>query len=103
MYPPVRQFESRRLELEQRFGVEPRRRPTRRRATTPPRYKVALLTWVAAYAVITLLLAALGSVMAAWPLPVRTLVLSAAMVATLTWLVMPRLTRVFATWLHSGA
>lgn len=103
MYPPVRQFESRQLELEQRLGIEPRMRRQPQPAGAPPRYKVALLTWAAAYAVITLVLAVLGSTMAAWPLAVRTLVLSLTMVVTLTWLVMPRLTRVFATWLHAGA
>jgi antibiotic biosynthesis monooxygenase (ABM) superfamily enzyme len=37
--------------------------------------------------------------MTAWPLALRTLVLSATMVVTLTWVVMPRLTRLFQPWL----
>jgi uncharacterized protein len=65
----------------------------------PPRYKVALLTWAGAYALITLIFALLGPAMAAWPLALRTLVVSATMVVVLTWLVMPRLTRLFRTWL----
>jgi hypothetical protein len=69
---------------------------------TPPRYKLALLTWAGAYAVITLLLAVLGPPTATWPLPLRTLVLSALMAPAMTWLVMPLLTRVFRSWLASS-
>ena len=69
----------------------------------PVRYKLALLTWAGAYAVITLILAVLGPTMAAWPLPLRTLALSALMVAALTWLVIPTLTRLFRNWLTSPA
>jgi antibiotic biosynthesis monooxygenase (ABM) superfamily enzyme len=65
----------------------------------PPRYKLAFLTWTGAYTVITLLLALLEPVMTGWPLPLRTLLLSALMVLALTWLVMPTLTRLFRTWL----
>lgn len=70
-----------------------------RRGRTPPRYKMALITWAGAYAVITLILSALGPVMSSWPLPVRTLLLSVLMVGILTWLVLPALTRVFRGWL----
>jgi hypothetical protein len=67
----------------------------------PPRYKLALLSWVGAYAVITLILELLGRSMATWPLPVRTLLLSALMAPAMTWLVMPFLTRLFRGWLAS--
>jgi uncharacterized protein len=68
-------------------------------APAPPRYKHALLTWAGAYAAITLILAVLGPAMATWPLPLRTLLLSATMVAALTWLVIPTLSRLFRGWL----
>jgi antibiotic biosynthesis monooxygenase (ABM) superfamily enzyme len=95
MYPHVRQLESRPLQREHY------REPSieRRHRTGPPRYKLALLTWVGAYSLITLLLAMLGALMATWPLAVRTLALSATMVAALTWVVMPGLTRLFRPWL----
>jgi antibiotic biosynthesis monooxygenase (ABM) superfamily enzyme len=70
-------------------------------APAPPRYKLALLTWAAAYTVITLILAVLGPAMAAWPLPLRTLLLSAVMVAALTWVVIPVLSRLLRGWLAS--
>jgi antibiotic biosynthesis monooxygenase (ABM) superfamily enzyme len=73
--------------------------PTR---PTAPRYKLALLTWAGAYAVITLILAMLGPAMVAWPLPLRTLLLSALMAPAMTWLVIPFLTRLFRSWLASA-
>jgi antibiotic biosynthesis monooxygenase (ABM) superfamily enzyme len=75
------------------------RRESARLRNGPPRYKLALLTWAGAYAVITLLLTVLGPAMAPWPLGLRTLVLSTVMVVTLTWLVIPVLTRLFRKWL----
>jgi antibiotic biosynthesis monooxygenase (ABM) superfamily enzyme len=96
MYPHVRQL-----------TTGPRRyRSTRDsppRPAGPPRYKLALLTWAGAYTVITVLLALLGPVIATWPLALRTLVLSVTMVVALTWLIMPRLTRLFGGWLHARA
>jgi uncharacterized protein len=66
----------------------------------PPRRKMALLTWPGAWALITLILWGLGPTMAAWPLPLRTLIISAVMVIGLTWFVIPNLTRVFSSWLR---
>jgi len=95
LYPHVRQLESRPPEHERNRDPS----PGRARRTSPARYKLALLTWAGAYTVITLMLTLLGPLMASWPLALRTLVLSATMVVTLTWLVMPRLTRLFQPWL----
>lgn len=53
--------------------------------------------------VITLLLALLGPAIASWPLALRTLLVSVTMVVALTWVVMPRLTRLFRPWLSAGA
>jgi antibiotic biosynthesis monooxygenase (ABM) superfamily enzyme len=96
MYPHVRQ-----LETHRRLGqARAPRADAPSRTPGPPRYKLALLTWIGAYAVITSMLALLGPTMATWPLALRTLVLSVAMVVTLTWVVMPRLTRLFGGWLR---
>lgn len=64
-----------------------------------PRYKSALITWLGAYGMITLILATLGPAIASWPLPLRTLLLSTLMVSALTWLVVPTLTRVLGRWI----
>lgn len=108
MYPHVTQFESRRQDIERRSESRPEppraRDASAGRATAgPPRYKLALLTWAAAYAVITFMLGVLGPAISSWPLALRTLVLSATMVVALTWLIMPRLTRAFRPWLSAGA
>ncbi|HSC92662.1 MAG TPA: hypothetical protein VLB86_13495 [Gaiellaceae bacterium] len=84
------------------IAARPPRGPGSPPAGRPPRYKQALLTWAAAYAVITVVLAATGPAMASWPLALRTLVLSAVMVTALTWLIMPVLTRLFRGWLSPG-
>jgi antibiotic biosynthesis monooxygenase (ABM) superfamily enzyme len=60
---------------------------------------MALLSWPGAWALITLILWVVGPVTATWPLPLRTLVVSALMVVGMTWLVVPYLTRTFAGWL----
>src|SRR5215472_11706993 len=62
--------------------------------------KLALLTWAGAYAVILLVLAIGGPAMASWPLAVRALVLSGLMVAAMTWVIVPVMTRVFRGWLR---
>lgn len=114
MYPPVRQLATRWPELEHQPEPRPeiRARPEpsasagrerHPRPAGPSRYKLALLTWAGAYAVITVVLATLGPTLASWPLAVRTLVLSALMIAALTWLVMPALTRLFHAWLAPTA
>ena len=104
MYPhrtPITQFETRERRLaREHIAIHLAESPARRRtAGAAPRYKLALLTWVAAYSLITAFLALLGPTIAGWPLALRTLVLSMTMVATLTWVIMPRLTRLFRPWL----
>ena len=66
----------------------------------PPRYKIALLTWLGAYPVITVALGVLGPVTARWPLPLRTLLISGLMVVALTWGVLPTLGYVLRGWLR---
>lgn len=76
---------------------------TDRSAPAPSnRMKMALLTWVGAYATITLILVVLGPVMEGWPLPLKTLILSLLMVAALTWVVIPRLLATCRRWRSAG-
>ena len=64
-----------------------------------PHAKLALLTWAGAYAVIMLVLAVGGPAMAGWPLALRALALSGLMVAAMTWVIVPVITRLFRGWL----
>lgn len=104
MYPhrtPIMQFETREARLAREHVAihKAESAASSRAAGAAPRFKLALLTWGAAYALITTFLALLGPTIAAWPLALRTLVLSVTMVTALTWVIMPRLTRLFRPWL----
>jgi antibiotic biosynthesis monooxygenase (ABM) superfamily enzyme len=70
-----------------------------RRAGPPRRHKQAVIVWLGAYPVITIILATLGPAMRSWPLPLQTFVVSILMVLVLTWLVLPLLTRIFGSWM----
>jgi uncharacterized protein len=67
--------------------------------TSPPRYKMALLTWAAAFPLLTAANVLFGPVLAALPLPLRTLLLTGLLVTLLTYVIMPRLSRWCANWL----
>jgi antibiotic biosynthesis monooxygenase (ABM) superfamily enzyme len=81
----------------------PDRTPQSNQRSAPPRYKLALITWLGAYGVITLILAVLGPAMEGWPLAARTLLISGLMVSALTWVVVPPLARLFRPWLAPAA
>ena len=57
------------------------------------RARGALLTWIAIWPLITGLLLIGDPLLAALPLPIRTLVLTAILVPLMSFVVMPRLTR----------
>ena len=63
------------------------------------RAKLALLSWAGAYAELLLVLAIGGRAMAGWPLALRPLALSGLMVASVTWVIVPAMTRLFRRWL----
>lgn len=66
-----------------------------------PRSKIAVLTWIALYPTITLLSWLLTQLTPIdLPLPVRTLVLTAALVPAMVFFLLPALTRLFRPWLH---
>jgi antibiotic biosynthesis monooxygenase (ABM) superfamily enzyme len=73
-----------------------------RQHSGPPRAKLALLSWVGAYAVVLGVLAVGGSAMAGWPLALRALVISGLMVAAMTWVIVPVMTRLFRGWLRGS-
>ena len=57
------------------------------------RYRPVLLTWLAIWPLITLLLLFGEPLLSQLPLPLRTLVLTAVLVPLMSFVVMPRLTR----------
>jgi antibiotic biosynthesis monooxygenase (ABM) superfamily enzyme len=66
----------------------------------PPRWKMALTTFVAAFPVAYLVLRFVGPHETSLPDVVRALITVVILVPTLTWLLMPRLARLLAPWLR---
>lgn len=69
----------------------------------PPRWKVAVVTWLGIFPIVLFLFVTVAPLMADWPLVPRTLVFTALVVILMTWLVAPRLTRALAGWLNAAA
>ncbi|MBW9257087.1 MAG: antibiotic biosynthesis monooxygenase [Candidatus Thiodiazotropha sp. (ex. Lucinisca nassula)] len=66
----------------------------------PPKYKMAFLVWLGVFTLVTLLSLLIGAYIEAWPLVARTFILTVIVVPTLTYFVLPVLTRVFSRWLY---
>lgn len=67
----------------------------------PPRWKMAVVTLLGVYPVSLAIGYWLSPVLRDLPLPANLLVVSALIVACLTWLVMPALTKLFHHWLQT--
>lgn len=84
----------------------PRREPLHgleaffRRPEPPPRWKMAVITWIGVNPAVYIFSNAVPAVVPELPLPATFLLVNAFVVASLTWGFMPILTRLFAPWLH---
>lgn len=74
--------------------------PSKPGEPAPPRYKMAVVTWLAVFPLITVIFVAFEPLLNRLPMLLRTLVLTLVMVALMTYVVMPRMTRLFAFWLY---
>jgi antibiotic biosynthesis monooxygenase (ABM) superfamily enzyme len=77
--------------------------PTGPKQSPPPRWKVAVVTWLGICPTVYLLFVLLGDLLAPWPLLPRVMVLTSLVVITMTWLVAPQLTRLLKPWLYPVA
>ena len=68
----------------------------------PPRYKMAVLTWVTIFPLITLVVVVSAPLMGSLPLVLRLGVTTLVTVSLMTWVVMPRVTRLLRGWLYPG-
>ena len=66
----------------------------------PPRWKMALATFLGVFPTAAILNLTLGAAIRPWPFILSSVVFNAAMVALLTWIVMPLVTRALQGWLH---
>ena len=71
-------------------------------AAPPPPYKMALLTWITIFPLITAIVALTGPLFKDLPLAVRLGITTALTVPLMTWVVMPRVTRLLHRWLYPG-
>jgi uncharacterized protein len=69
-------------------------------APPPPRYKMALLTWITLFPLITLVVLALEPILEELTRVPRLALTTAVTVPIMTWLVMPRVTRLLHRWLY---
>jgi antibiotic biosynthesis monooxygenase (ABM) superfamily enzyme len=65
----------------------------------PPRWKFAVVVWLAIYPSLILLVWLGGPEIAHWPLALRTLVFTVVLVP---WMVLPALQRLLGSWLRQG-
>ena len=66
----------------------------------PPKYKMALLVWLGVFTLVTLFSFLIGPLIQDWPLLARVFATTLFVVPTLTYLVLPFLTRLFSRWLY---
>jgi len=67
----------------------------------PPRWKMALATFLGVFPTAAILNLTLGRAIQPWPFLLGSVAFNASMVALLTWIVMPLVTRALHSWLHS--
>jgi antibiotic biosynthesis monooxygenase (ABM) superfamily enzyme len=67
----------------------------------PPRWKMAVATFLGVYPVVMLLSKLLGPLIRDWPFLLGNAVFNACVVGLLTWIVMPLITKVLHGWLHA--
>lgn len=77
--------------------------PTSGKQVLPPRWKVAVVTWLGIFPTVYLLFLLLGEVLAPWSLFARIFLLTVLVVVIMTWGVAPQLTRLLRPWLFRSA
>ncbi|MGJ7511262.1 hypothetical protein [Variovorax sp. GT1P44] len=73
----------------------------RTKLPNPPRWKVAVVTWLGIFPTVYVLFLLTGDLLKSWSLLPRTIVLTLFVVGVMTWVVAPQLTRIFRPWLLS--
>jgi antibiotic biosynthesis monooxygenase (ABM) superfamily enzyme len=68
---------------------------------SPPRWKIAVVTWLGICPTVYVLFLLSADLLKSWSLLPRTVVLTIVVVLVMTWLVAPQLTRIFRPWLFA--
>ena len=67
----------------------------------PPRWKVAVMSWLGIFPTVLVLFLLLGDILGQWPLVPRVMTLTGLVVLIMTWIVAPQLNRLMKPWLHA--
>ncbi len=67
---------------------------------SPPRYKMVVVTWLGVFPIVTVIFAVFGQWLNLLPTLLRTLVFTVVMITLMTYVIMPRMTRLFSFWLY---
>lgn len=66
----------------------------------PPRHKMAIVTWLGVFVTLAILSRVLAPILSNLPILLNQLITTGLVVALLTYLIMPRLTKLFHNWLY---
>ncbi len=74
--------------------------PSKPGEPAPPRYKMAIVTWLAVFPMVAVIFSLFGPWLDLLPMLLRTMVFTVVMVTLMTYVIMPRMTRLFSFWLY---
>ncbi|HCQ13698.1 hypothetical protein [Flavobacterium sp.] len=66
----------------------------------PPKWKFAIMVWIAIYPAITLASFLLGDAIQNLPLAIRTLIMNGILVPLMVFILLPLLGKIMKNWLH---
>jgi antibiotic biosynthesis monooxygenase (ABM) superfamily enzyme len=66
----------------------------------PPKWKFAVMVWLAIYPTITVVSFLIGDNMKSWPLPLKTLCMTGILVPTMVFVLLPLLRKLLHNWLN---
>jgi len=69
-------------------------------ASLRPKWKFAIMVWLAIYPTITLVSFLIGDIIKSWPLPFKTLLMTGILVPLMVFVLLPLLRKFLGEWLH---
>jgi len=95
----LKPFSEKEMQLEYQEGIDFWFTTPETEAKRSPKWKMAILTWVAVFPIVLLLLEVYGRLFPSFSLTIKVLFTTITLVALLTWVLMPNLTNLFKKWL----
>lgn len=75
--------------------------PHEKTSKPPKKWKMALLTWMVIYPSVLTLSTLVATFLDFLPIALRMLIVSLTLVSLMTYIIMPRITQIFAGWIHA--